>query len=259
MCQKRPRGFGQESRRNLRLAINKVSGEFKAEKEEEKHKVELDSDLALRNAFLRRGLAYDQCGLLTHATHEAWIAMLFKALAEPADDGYHRVSIQQILKADQKMFVLMAQETRAGIVPAVGCIPPLETSLISLMTTPAIQMALAQRQKPTGAGKGQTQGGKGGRSQPYTETRDKGRSKGRGKSRGRKESKGGAADKKTVPSGCCAKTPDGKFLCYAYNGDGCSEVSVEPGDRCQRGYHLCGQKGCHGKHPLGECPRRGAA
>ena len=96
--------LGKKVDETLRLAINKLSGEFKAEKEEEKHTVELSSDLALRNAFLRRGLAYDQCGLITHATHESWIAILFRALAEPAEEGYHRVSTQQIIKADQKMF-----------------------------------------------------------------------------------------------------------------------------------------------------------
>ena len=244
--------LGKKVDETLRLAINKKSGEFTAEKEEEKHMVELSSDLALRNAFLRRGLAYDQCGILTHATHESWIAVLFKALAEPAEDGFHRVSTQQIIKADQKMFVLLAQETRAGIIPVLGAALPLELAMIKLMTMPALQLALAQRQKPMGAGKGQ--GGKGGRSQPYPEQKDRGRGKGRGKGRGQK---GGRGDKKTVPQGCCAKTADGKFLCYAYNGEGCAEVNVKPGERCQRGYHLCGRKGCHGEHPLGECTRRG--
>jgi hypothetical protein len=58
-----------------------------------------------------------------------------------------------------------------------------------------------------------------------------------------------------VPQGCCSSTNDGKYICYAFNGQGCSDANVAVGDRCTKGYHICGKKGCHGNHSLHSCPK----
>eukprot|EP00434_Breviolum_minutum_P034375 symbB.v1.2.030424.t1/scaffold3428.1/size56978/3 len=54
--------------------------------------------------------------------------------------------------------------------------------------------------------------------------------------------------------GCCSSSSDGKRLCFAYNINGCDKA--QPGERCDKGYHLCATKNCGGKHPHYSCNNR---
>ena len=47
--------------------------------------------------------------------------------------------------------------------------------------------------------------------------------------------------------GCSSSSSGGKRLCFAYNINGCDKA--QPGERCDKGYHLCATKNCGGKHP----------
>lgn len=69
--------------------------------------------------------------------------------------------------------------------------------------------------------------------------------KGKGRGRDTKEQKGKGKGK-TKFSGCAAKTPDGRSICFSFN---------NPGVRCQNRQcaflHVCGK--CFQKHPLYQC------
>ena len=57
----------------------------------------------------------------------------------------------------------------------------------------------------------------------------------------------------SIPSGCCGRTADGRSICYAYNDRGCSGAAA--GESCNRGFHVCGVKGCGGNHPMTACTK----
>ena len=246
-CTKREQEIlGQKTDEKLKFDVK--SGDLKISKELDDVTADLGSDLRLKNAFIRRCLAYDQCGLITFETQEKWVSLLFKKLAEPPERGFLPVSNDQILRADQKLFVKMAEDTRSAIVPKAGAPPPLDAALRNRMESPEIQLLLLPRQA----------GNKEMRTAPYESGKHKGsgKSKGKGKDKGSGKGKGNKqGGKLKPPTGCCSATGDGRYICFAFNGQGCQETTVQPGDRCSKGYHVCGKKGCFGNHSMSACPK----
>eukprot|EP00435_Cladocopium_sp_Y103_P048021 s528_g14.t1 len=64
------------------------------------------------------------------------------------------------------------------------------------------------------------------------------------------------ASAKTYPSGgklplalkgCVSCLPDGSRLYFAFNMNGCDKA--QPGESCEKGWHICATKGCGGNHP----------
>ena len=64
---------------------------------------------------MRRGLALDQCNVLDYAKHDAWVEKILDIRLESPPDGYQRVTLQQIVNADRKLFLKLAELTRSGI------------------------------------------------------------------------------------------------------------------------------------------------
>ena len=73
------------------------------------------SDNVLRNAFTRRALAYDQANIVGFANANAWTEELLQVRLETPPPGYEKVSLQQIIQADRKLWVKLADVTRDGI------------------------------------------------------------------------------------------------------------------------------------------------
>ena len=57
----------------------------------------------------------DQCNVLDYAKHDAWVEKLLDIRLESPPDGYQRVTLQQIVNADRKLFLKLAELTRSGI------------------------------------------------------------------------------------------------------------------------------------------------
>ena len=79
---------------------------------------DITTDLQLRNCLSRRGVAYDQAGLITWEIHEKWIVKMYAKLSEEPPPGYHWVSTTQVLMADVKLWVRMAEECLTDITAA---------------------------------------------------------------------------------------------------------------------------------------------
>ncbi|CAE7206607.1 unnamed protein product [Symbiodinium sp. CCMP2592] len=58
----------------------------------------------------RRGLAFFMCGFMEWETHEKWVASLLRCLSSDVPPGYAPISMQQILRADSEIFLLLARE-----------------------------------------------------------------------------------------------------------------------------------------------------
>ena len=75
-----------------------------------KIKVDTSSELQVQWAFQRRGLAFDQCQLISYATHDKWVQTLLSSLTREPPPGFARVTMEQAIRADQEIFTVMAQE-----------------------------------------------------------------------------------------------------------------------------------------------------
>ncbi|CAE7406578.1 unnamed protein product [Symbiodinium sp. CCMP2592] len=60
----------------------------------------------------RRGLAFFMCGFMEWETHEKWVASLLRCLSSDVPPGYAPISMQQILRADSEIFLLLAREVK---------------------------------------------------------------------------------------------------------------------------------------------------
>ena len=236
--------------------------------EDDDYKADISTDLRVKNALIRRALAYDQCGLMDFKLQETWIARMFQAMAEPPMIGYHPTTLEQCLRTDKKIFIRMAELCRATILPSMGKPRPLDVAFTKVSESVEIQLLLAPLQKSMSSSAAAVRDGpyskghgKGGKSE-----HGKGHGKGGGGKGGGKSGKGKANSKgkrgkssgpSSVPKGCQSQTSDGKYICYAFNdANGCQQGgNVQPGERCSKGFHVCGKRNCGGHHSLQVCTK----
>ncbi|CAE7417915.1 unnamed protein product, partial [Symbiodinium pilosum] len=77
---------------------------------------------ALRQAFLRRSLAFDLGHLASFSVMETYVSMLFEHLQRPVPKGYSSVTLGQVLAADKELFVRAAHELDGKLQSPAGVI-----------------------------------------------------------------------------------------------------------------------------------------
>ncbi len=65
---------------------------------------DLASDLRIRNAFDRRGLALEQANVMSYSPHAVLVKVLFTEYLREPPVGYAKVSLDQIVRADKEVF-----------------------------------------------------------------------------------------------------------------------------------------------------------
>ncbi len=215
---------------------------------------------------------------MAYETHEILLKFLFKAFHRPPpDEGYRPVTLNQLRKADQAVFLELADQTRTGIrVRPDGKRPidELMTSctktfeIVALLTNqPARNQGNLRRQdefQPVDqepAGKKQrapkTQRLQATIAKLQADLRDARSANVQGQPRGGAprwdQPKGKGKGAGPMPKGLIGKartTEDGRPICFNFNLEGCP--NAQRGDRCPRGFHVCAEPGCEGNHPLHE-------
>ena len=81
------------------------AGVVKVKDKEAKLEAYFSNDMLLRLCMTRRGLAMDQCNILEYSLHDSWIEKVLGGRLEQPPDGYQRISLQQIVLADRKLFL----------------------------------------------------------------------------------------------------------------------------------------------------------
>ena len=71
---------------------------------------DISSDLEVQWCLQHRGLAFDQCSLISFQEHELWVKQLLNQLTGEAPQGFVKPSIGQIIRADRELFSIMAQD-----------------------------------------------------------------------------------------------------------------------------------------------------
>ena len=210
---------------------------------EEHIAVDTSTDLQQQWALQRRGLAFDQCSLMSHSVHEVWVQQLMGQLTREAPTGFARVTASQVVRADRELFTLMAQEIQGPLQPDVRGEMPMDKKMTELRTDPRVTMfllplpksAAKDSDKPAAS----TSTPKTGAPQPL---------------RPAKKARPSAKAKAMCPQelrGFQQRDPSGNAICWAFNlKTGCKNEATN--GRCKKGVHCCMK--CHkANHSLVTC------
>lgn len=199
-------------------------------------KVETNSELKLLWAWQRRGVAMDQCHLLSWREHDAWITHLMHCLSKDQPHGFQSVKQEQLLKADREIWTLLAQEFQGSLRRSRLNDPiPLGQHFRRLATDPRITWFLLPLPASSVKTFKKVDPGNGKQSKPQPP----------------KTASAGTRKRKTRAEKSCPeelKKFNLKFgkgpICWAYNmRDGCRNKSTGDPPRCVKGHHVC--RNCH--------------
>jgi hypothetical protein len=206
------------------------------------------SEIQVRYALVRRGLAMDQANILEFEKHDTLVELLLDVRMQEPPSGYQRVAMKQLEAADKKFFVLLGEETRSGIKSTQNG-RPCDNAFDKVFNCAEFRHLLQPRMAPSGqAGKEAA-----GPSADPPSKRAKTGAKGKG------QGKAAQTPFQRIPTellklGSVGATPKGHRLCFGYNLKTCqANVSNQ---KCDRGLHLCSVRGCQKPHPAVECPNK---
>ena len=226
-----------EGKKITSFALDQASGKLKIENKGPDEKADMSADILVLQALTRRSLAMDQANLVSYVKIQAWVDRLLKCRTEEAPPGYSNPSLRQIMLADQKLFIELADRTRSGV-QATAAGKPIDDIIENVMYLNEVTCLLQPLPKMKEVASIREHV-----SEPYVQ---KGKGKGKGK-------KGGKSSR--MPSdlvGCRSHTNSGSPICYGFNLKTCSEA-VKDG-RCSKGFHICAVPRCGKHHPAVDCP-----
>ena len=212
------------------------------------------TELLLKFALTRRGLAYDQANLIEFSLHDTWVTKLFTIRLRAPPAGHQRVSLGQILTADRALFVRLAELTRAGIIPTSNGLRPIDLVIANVMCEQEIIQLLMPLPGPaSSSGKRVHEPFEAAADQDAARQTKKGK-KGKGKGqKGKAKGGGNQGNPPPLPNGLegNSRTPEGSHICFGFNFNRCPE-SGKGG--CSKGKHVCTK--CFGTHPFVQCPTK---
>ncbi|CAL1136988.1 unnamed protein product [Cladocopium goreaui] len=184
------------------LALDNAGG-LRLSKKQRLDDVNVTGEHKLRQAFLRRSLAYDLAGIATFAVLDLWTQKLFEKMNEAPLSNYRHLSVEQVINADKALWVKVSNDTRGRLQPKTGADKPFDVSFEKFAEHPEVLQHLTPLQS-VGAHKQDT-------SSTFTGGKGKGgnHSDGKGKS---SKGKGKVNTGIAVPDDCEIFV-DGKQLC----------------------------------------------
>ena len=195
-----------------------------------KLKADTSNELLMQWALQRRGLAFDQCKLISNDIHERWVNMLLMQLTREAPSGYAKVNMEQILRADREMFTVMAQEHSGPFLNRPKGELPLDLLMTRLTTDPRISMHLLPLPHAAGRTAAASSVDEGAtRPAPTRNLQPK------------KKAKASSKAKANCPDelkGYKQFDDNNTPICWAFNmSKGCQEETKN--GRCKKGMHVC--------------------
>ena len=222
------------------------SGGLRLTKRQKLDNINLTGEHRLRQAFVRRSLAYDLANIGTFAVPDKWTQKLFERMNEPPLANYKFVSVEQVMNADKALWVKVSDSTRGRLNTSTGTRKIFDVEFEKFCEHPEVLQHLMPLQQSSSAR------GSGHHDDPFLSHQDvkHGGGKGdKGKGKGKGKTKGPGIP---VPDDCEIFV-DNKQLCKKWQVGRCS-AKVKAGKRCMIGWHLCWKKNCHKPHPGNECP-----
>jgi hypothetical protein len=209
------------------------------------------SDFRIFQLLARRGMALHMAGLMSYMTHDKWVQIMLYELHRTQPKSHQQLTVEQLQLADVELWNRMSELVRDGIQP-VGGVRPLETAFLRMIIAPEVRLTLMPLAKPfqrEGKGQGKT----------HAQQQQQG---------GGKQQQGGGKQQQQQPQAAAVKkpsknakkkakktdrvlkygssvTPDGEEICFAYNGDGCSNSACTRKHVCQKCFANHPGRGCH--------------
>jgi len=189
---------------------------------------EWNSELKYQWCMMRRGLAFDQCRVLSWSVHQHWLNYMLNLLTRPVSQGFQQIKLDQLVRADRELWTLLAQEV-TGSLKMDGNEVPLDKHVTRLSTDPRVTMLLLPMPS----------------NQRVAEVPDK--PKPVPKAPPTRPAPKGAGKRKTRAERSCPEELKGYTtkvaagqICWSYNlKDGCQLPTNGKPPKCSRGLHLC--------------------
>ena len=248
---------------------------------------DVSTALQLVHMFQRRGIAMHMARLMDYMVRQRLASFLVRHLNLPPLPNHSPVFMSRLARADEEIFVRMADMTREGLsLDLVTGEYPLN-SLVPIITTET-RITMLLNPIPHGAGKNSAGSSMdhlvSGLGDPKKQKRalqedkakdnkirkleaalaaanksgNKGGGKGKDKGKGQGKDKG----KRSVSMPPDLRGMESRFqdrpICFDFNlRHGC-RLAVGPDGACQKGMHVCAQRGCAGNHAAtsSTCPKR---
>ena len=240
--------LNSSQREDKHVAIDST-GAVRVRDRELKMEADLSTDMFVRLALMRRGLALDQANLLDYLEHDRWVEKVFDCRTATQPAGYNGISMQQIINADRKLFVKLAEGTRSGIQTTASGRP---LDAIFKTTTEHPDVLHLLQPLPNGGTKRSNESG----TEKPEPKMPRPKNKGKGKSKGQQGS--GSLTIK-MPAGLEGGAPGNRNnqpVCFDYNLPHGCKLPVSKG-RCRKGLHVCCMKNCfQANHTFQTCPVR---
>ena len=197
---------------------------------EPKIKADTSNELLMQWALQRRGLAFDQCRLISNDVHDRCVQSLLMQITREVPNGYSKVQMEQVLRADKELFTLMAQEHSGPFVNGPRGELPLDILMTQLSNDPRVTINLLPL--PTTST----------RTAASSSVDDSGRRQGPARPvQPKKKAKASAKAKANCPDELKQYhqfDDNGQPICWAYNmSKGCNEETKD--GRCKKGMHIC--------------------
>ena len=226
-----------------------ANGVIKEVRQDSAAVAQLGTDLRLKYALQRRGLAMDQARITTFGVHEKWVNRLIQEFLREPPEGYGKVSVQQLARADRELFKVMAEEARAGIQQKVDGARPLDLALMAAMAHTTVNMMLVPLPS-LGSNHDVDSDNPTPKQRPRV---DHARRRQPAKLVPRQRDSAGPRMPRDL-MGVDGKTTDGQPICYGFNlPSGCSHAA--PGGKCGKGLHVCCRPGCQEPHSMQQCSK----
>ena len=231
----------------------------------------VNGDWPLSRMFTRRGVAMHMARLVDYEIHDQFVQWMLEEYEQAPLPGYAKISLNQVLRVDEEVFIRLANVTRKGLAldPLNGAYP-LNHWLPKIMVEPRIVALLAPMRGGGGGGGGEPGVGKEKKRQAQQDNEmdrlknkirklESGKDKGKGKGKDKGKDKGKSAkDKKKAANtpmprgleGMAATTRKGIRICYAYNLPGGCKLETGMDHMCDKGKHVCCMPGCEERHSV---------
>eukprot|EP00435_Cladocopium_sp_Y103_P015756 s2708_g3.t2 len=92
-----------------------ASGHLKAHGETKLPDADLKTDLRMRQAYMRRGLAMEVADIMTYTSHEKLVDRMFQEYQREPPMGYAQVTLKQLAEADRRAWKLTAEDLQGDL------------------------------------------------------------------------------------------------------------------------------------------------
>ena len=216
-------------------------GVLKLSKHDKFTPADTSGERKVKMCLLRRALAFEMTGIASFSVIDAFISKLFLLLDRKPVSGFHQITLQQLIAADQALWQRVAQETR-GQVLVTPDPKPVDKAIREAADHIDIMYHLlpvpSASKRPSEPDEAPWQNKKRPKNKPQDKEKPKASTPG--------------PRNIVLPPNCVPRDNANQNICFGYNVGSCNMR----GYKCRRGVHLCWRKDCFGKHPYSQCPKK---